>query len=130
LTRASPPNSQVNFELGIAEEDTFIYIDKEELERLERSIEEEGETPRILDFFCATRYHTTTQKGRTKPLKFDYTMFRFTFQRKTTELFVVHERGTQRIPLEDLVTFITNCINRELAQKGFKTLTLKQMRTL
>jgi hypothetical protein len=129
LTKASPPNCQVNFELGIAEEDTFNFIDKEELDRLERSLEE-GETPRILDFFCATRYHTTTQTGKTKPLKFDYVLLRFTFQRRTTELFIVHERGTQRIPLEDLVTFIINRINEELIQKELKPLILKHMRTL
>jgi len=129
LTRASPPNCQVNFELGVAEEDTFNFLDREELDRLERSLKE-GETLRILDFFCATRYHTTTQNGKTKPLKFDYALLRFTFQKRTMELFVVHERGTQRIPLEDLVTSLTNRVNRELIQRGFKTLTLKRMRTL
>jgi len=129
LTKASPPNCQVNFELGIAEEDTFNFLDKEELDRLEKSLEK-GETLRILDFFCATRYHTTTQNGKTKPLKFDYVLLRFTFQRKTLELFVAHERGTQRIPLEDLVTFIINRINEELMQRELKTLIVKRMRTL
>jgi len=129
LTRASPPSCQVNFELGVAEEDTFNFLDREELDRLERSLKE-GETLRILDFFCATRYHTTAENGKTKPLKFDYALLRFTFQKRTMELFVVHERGTQRIPLEDLVTFLTNRVNKELIQRGFKTLTLKRMRTL
>jgi len=129
LTRASPPNCQVNFELGIAEEDTFNFIDKEELQRLQKSMEE-GETPPVLDFFCATRYHTTTQNGKTKPLKFDYTLLRFTFHRRIMEMFVVHERGTQRIPLEDLVTFLTNRINTELTKKRLKTLTVRHMRTL
>jgi len=129
LTRASPSNCQVNFELGIAEEDTFNFLDKEELHRLQKSLEE-GETPRILDFFCATRYHTTTQNGKTKPLRFDYALLRFTFQRRTMEMFVVHERGTQRIPLEDLVTFLINCINTELIKKGLKTLTVRRVRTL
>jgi len=85
---------------------------------------------RILDFFCATRYHTTTPNGETKPLKFDYALLRFTFQRRTMELFIVHERGTQRIPLEDLVIFLTNRINKELTVKGFKALTVRHMRTL
>jgi len=91
---------------------------------------EEGETLRILDFFCATRYHIIIQNGKTKPLKFDYTLLRFTFQRRNMELFVVHERGTQRIPLEDLVTFIINRINEELIQRELKTLTVKHMRML
>jgi len=129
LTRASPPNCQANFELGIAEEDAFNFLDKEELVRLEKSLEE-GQLMRILDFFCATRYHTTTSNGETKPLKFDYALLRFTFQRRTMELFIVHERGTQRIPLEDLVIFLTNRINKELTVKGLKALTVRHMRTL
>jgi hypothetical protein len=129
LTRASPPNCKVNFELGLAEEDTFNFLDKEELERLQRSLEE-GETSRILDFFCATRYHTTTSNGKVKPLKFDYTLLRFTFQQEIMEMFVAHERGTQRIPIEDLVTFLTDRINRELIQRGLNPLTVLHMRTL
>jgi len=129
LTEASPPNCQVNFEFGIAEGDAFNFLEKEELDKLQRSLEK-GEKPHILDFFCATLYHTTTPNGKTKPLKFDYTLLRLAFQRGALELFVVHERGTQRIPLEDLVIFLINRINRELAQRGLKTLTVRHMRTL
>jgi hypothetical protein len=129
LTEASPPNCQVNFELGVAEGDAFNFLEKEELDKLQRSLEE-GEKPHILDFFCASLYHITTSNGRTKPLKFDYTLLRFAFQRGAMDLFVVHERGTQRIPLEDLVTFLISRINRELAQRGLKTLTVRHVRTL
>jgi hypothetical protein len=57
-------------------------------------------------------------------------LLRFAFQRRTMELFIVHERGTQRIPLEDLAIFLTNRMNNELKERELKTLTLKHMHTL
>lgn len=131
LTRSSPANCTLNLEFGIAEQNAFNFLDKEELDRFQRSIEKEStEAPRTLDFFCAARYHTTTQNRKRRPLKFDYTLLRFTFYRRTMELFISHERGAQRIPLEDLVTFLTNRINKELTQRQKKTLTLSYLRTL
>jgi len=106
----------------------FTFLDKEELNRTEKSLEEGAVD--ILDFFCALRYHTTAPNGKTKPLKFDYILLRFAFQRKTLELFLVHERGIQRIPLEDFANFLINRINNELAERKIKSLTVKDMRTL
>jgi len=130
LTKASPANCVINFEFGIAEQDAFNFLDKEELDRFQESLEKAREQVRILDFFCAMRYHTTTSNGKRRPLKFDYTLLRFTFYRKTMELRIAHERGSQRIPLEDLATFLTSRINNELTVSGIRTLTLRHMRTL
>jgi hypothetical protein len=129
LTKASPPNCQVNFELGIAEEDTFTFLDKEELTRLIEVLKKEQPVG-ILDFFCATRYKQIMQNGKAKSLKFDYVLLRFTFRRRTMELFLAHQRGIQRLPLGDLATFLINRINKELAQNKMKPLTLKRIRTL
>jgi hypothetical protein len=63
-------------------------------------------------------------------MKFDYHLLRFTFQENSMELRICHERGTQRVPLEDLVTFITKRINEELSQKRLKLLNLEYLRTL
>jgi hypothetical protein len=115
----------LNFEFGVAEENAFNFLDKEELDRLRKSLEEAKAPLRMLDFFCATRYHTTTPNGKRKSLKFDYVLLRFTFHRRNMQLFLVHEKGTQHIPLEDLATFLTNRINRELTQTQQKPLTLR-----
>jgi hypothetical protein len=119
----------VNFELGIAEEDTFTFLDKEELARFIEALKKEQPIG-ILDFFCATRYQQVMQNGRAKSLKFDYVLLRFAFRRRTMELFLAHERGIQRLPLGDLATFLINRINSELSQNKMKPLTLKHMRTL
>jgi len=128
LTRASPANCFVNFEFGVADADTFNYLDEEEFEKIEATLNQQA-LP-ILDVFCATRYHIVEATGKSKPLKFDYNMIRFTFRGKNIELFIYHERGIHRIPLEDLVIFLKNQINQELADRQHKTLVLKHLHTL
>lgn len=128
LTMASPVNCTVSFEFGVADADTFNFLDEEELKKLENTLRQQA-LP-ILDIFCAARYYITEADGKRKSLKFDYNMIRFSFYRKNMELFVYHERGIQRIPLEDLVLFLKNQINTELAGKQQKKLTLKHLHTL
>ncbi len=121
-------NCQVSFEFGIAEDMTFNYLDKEELERFQKQVE--TKPLRIIDIFSVIRYHTVNAKGKRTPLKFDYDMLRFTFSRKTMQLFVAHERGNQRISLEDMITFLANKINEKLKKEAQKRLVLKYLRTL
>jgi len=128
ITSHLPPDIEVSFEVGVAEDVEFNYLDREELDRFQKSIVER-ELP-ILDFFCVVRYHVVNDRGKRVPLKFDYHLLRFTFQENSMELRICHERGTQRIPLEDLITFITKRINGELSQKQLKPLNLEYLRTL
>lgn len=118
---------QVSFEFGVAEGMTFNYLDKEELERFQDLIE--TKPLRVMDLFSVIRYHTLNAKGRHNPLKFDYNMLRFTFSRRTMQLQVSHQRGNQRISLEDFITFITNNIN-EKSKEVEKMLVLEYLRAL
>lgn len=128
VTPHLPPDIEVSFEVGVAEEVEFNYLDMEELDRFQKSVVEK-ELP-ILDFLCVVRYHMVNDKRKRVPLKFDYHLLRFTFQENSMELRICHERGTQRVPLEDLVTFIIKRINEELSQKQLKLLNLEYLRTL
>lgn len=119
---------EVSFEFGIAEDMTFSYLDKEELERFQKQIE--TKPLRIIDIFSVIRYHTLNAKGKRTPLKFDYNMIRFTFSRKTMELLVSHERGNQSVSLEDFITFLTNKINEKLKGEAQNALVLRYLRTL
>ncbi len=118
----------VSFELGVAEDFDFNFLDEKELDRLQRSIVEKELS--TLDFFFVVRYHVVNDKGKRVPLKFDYHMLRFMFQENSVELRICHERGTQRVPLEDLITFITKRINEELSQRQLKPLNLEYLRVL
>jgi len=122
-----PSKYEVSFEFGVAEGTTFNYLDKEELERFQETIVKES--PPIFDVFCVVRYHVVDKEKRV-PLKFDYHLVRFMFYKNSVELQVCHERGTQRLSLEDLIIFIIKRINEELSQRRLKPLTRKHLRTL
>jgi hypothetical protein len=130
VTKSSPNNCELRFEFGIAEHDAFNFLDNEELERLLQTLDQSKEPVHMLDFFCAMRYYTKTADDKRRPLRFDYALLRFSFYRRTMEVFMVHERGTRRVPLEDLVVFLTNRVNDELKQNGLKPLTLKHLHAL
>ena len=125
ITAASPPQCYVNFEFGIADTDAFHYLDQKQLSTVERALK--AQPLPILDAFCAARYHIKKEKGGDKPLQFDYSVLRFTFENQDVELFLHYIRGIQRIPRKDFILFLKDQINKELAEKQHKTLTLKSM---
>lgn len=111
---------EVGFEFGVAEDFDFNFLDNKELERCAKSIaENELET---LDFFFVVRYHNNMKDNKRIPLKFDYHLLRFIFQRSGLELRIRHERGPQRVPLDDLTEFIAKQINLELYKKHLNPL--------
>jgi len=128
FTEASPANCTVNFEFGVADADTFSFLDEDELKKLRKALKRQHF--QVFDFYCATRYHITDASGKPKSLKFDYNMLRFAFYKKQIQLFVCHERGINRVPLEDLVLFLKNQINKRLADTQHRTLNLKRIHML
>ena len=118
---------EVSFEFGVAQGVTFDYLGGEELEKFQKTVGQKA-LP-MLDFFCVIRYHVVKEEKRI-PLKFDYNFLRFIFYETQMELQVSHERGTQRISIEELIVFITKRINEELLQKKLKPLDLKYSRAL
>ena len=118
---------EVSFEFGVAEGSAFNYLDGEELRRVQREIAKLA--PSTLDFFFVVRYHTI-DGGRRIPLKFDYHLLRLIFRRNSMELRICHERGTQRIPLEDLIMFLASRLGKEVRRRGLRSLNLKHLRAL
>jgi len=125
LTAASPPNCQVVFEFGIADTDAFYYLDQELLTLLEKALE--TQSLQVLDVFCAARYYIKKEKGKQKPLQFDYTVLRLAFQNQDSELFLHYIRGVQRIPRKDFILFLKRQIDRELVKEQHETLMLKDL---
>ena len=108
-------NCIVGFEFGVADEGDFNFLDQNELSKcLVCTANNEFQT---LDFFFAIRYHLLRDDNKRVPLKFDYLVIRFIFQENRLELRIRHEKGTQRVPLDDLTDFLIKQINDELAQK-------------
>ena len=113
---------EVGFEFGVAEGNVFNFLDAIELDQcLKRVAEKELQT---LDFFFVVRYHVTSNGGKRVPLRFDYLVLRYMFQEGCLELRIRHEKGTQRIPLDDLTYFIAKRINAELSRRRLNPLVL------
>jgi len=118
------PDCRIGFEFGIAEGATFNYLNPEEVERLRKSLAKK-EIVLNIDFLCILKYYLSQADKRRKPLKFDYYLLRFIFRRPRVELRIFHERGTQRLSMEELVEFLAKQINVELTKVKAKPLNLE-----
>ena len=117
VANPSIPECTVIFEFGIAEDSSFNYLDRNETNKVQGII---GKKPfQFMDFFCAIRYYKTQNKKRA-PLRFDYYMLRFTFDRKATEIHVFHERGPRHVSPQEIVNFIANKINEMFSKKTLR----------
>lgn len=120
-------NMELILEFGIADGITFNYLDRQMLKHcLERF---RGQTFSTLDFFCVARYHIAEGEKR-KPLRFDYYILRFLFYEKEIELQVFHEKGTQRLSIEDLIMLLMKNINQELRKRNLNPLNMNYLRAL
>ena len=120
VTHPSVPQCTVVFEFGIADEVSFNYLDEKETNKALKTMNRKS--LKIMDFFCAIRYYKTENRKKT-PLKFDYYMLRFTFNKKSTEIQVFHERGPRHVSPEEIVNFIVNKINEKSSRKILKAIT-------
>jgi hypothetical protein len=108
ITIPTIPNSEVLFEFGIAEEKCFNFLDAQEVKRALNMLKT---AQVLLDFFCVIRYYRCHSQKRTA-LKFDYYIFRVNFTAKTAEFRIFHKQGPRYVTPEDLVTVITDNINK------------------
>jgi len=113
---------EVSFEFGVAKGDAFNFLDKNELDQCLQRIEENDF--QTLDFFFVVLYHTNTDSGDRVPFRFDYHVLRFTFQEDWLEMRIRHEKGTQRVLLDDLTDFIVKRINAEFSGRRLNPLVL------
>ena len=102
---------KIAFDIGIADELTFNFIDDEERKKW-LSILNKREFE-ILDFLLVARYYVS-RDGRDRPLRFDYYMLRFLFGRRSVELRIYHEKGTRRLSIEDLVDLLYKGLRRRI----------------
>ena len=115
----SIPHCTVIFEFGIAETNTFNYLDKEENQKILKFLKKKPF--QIMDFYCAVRYYKLRNDKKT-PLKFDYYMVRFLFENKLLETRIFHERGPEHATPEDLINFLIMKINGKFSRKIVKPL--------
>jgi hypothetical protein len=111
------PDCVIIFEVGLAEAESFNYIDEEETTKVFNALRK---APfQTMDFFCSIRYYTGHGEKK-KPLKFDYYMMRAIFGKNAVEIKVFHERGPRYISPEDLVTFLVAKVNETSTRQILK----------
>ena len=111
------PKCTIIFEAGLAESESFNFIDEEETRRVLNALRK---SPfRTMDLFCAVRYYKGAEKA---PLKFDYYLLRAVFGKHSMEIQVFHERGPRYISPEDIIAFLVNEVN-----KASSRITLKRV---
>jgi hypothetical protein len=106
------------FEVGIADAESFNYVDKGELEKALNVLKRKNF--QIIDLFCAIRYYKNSEEKKT-PLKFDYYLVRTRFNENAIELRVFHERGPRYISPEELTNFLVNEVNGSSGRKILKS---------
>jgi hypothetical protein len=117
ITNPSMPQCTAILEFGIAETNNFNYLDDEEANKVLKVIQKKP--LQVMDFFCALRYYKMQNEEKT-PLRFDYYMIRFIFNKDLMEIQIFHERGPRHVPPEDVANFVANKINEAFSKKILK----------
>jgi hypothetical protein len=111
------PECKIIFEFGLADAESFNYIDEEEVKKALNLLEKERLN--TLDFFCAIRYYKGKAEKK-RALKFDYYLVRTVYNRDVFEIQVYHKRGLRYLSPEDFTLFIFNKINEVSKRKILK----------
>jgi hypothetical protein len=114
---------EVSFEFGVAEDNVFNFLDEKELEQCLKHVSKKK--LQTLDFFSVVRYHVFKEGNKRIPLRFDYHVLRYTFSKGCLEMRIRHEKGAQRIPLDELTNFLSKRVNAELSRKKLNPLVLR-----
>ena len=114
IVQSTLPDSTVIFEMGLAEGNSFNYIDKKETKKVCSALRKD--VLRMIDLFCAIRYYKGNVEKKT-PLRFDYYMIRMAFSGNTVEIQVFHERGPRYLSPEDITLFLVNETNKTAERK-------------
>ena len=111
------PRCRIIFEFGLADTESFNYIDKEEVKKALNALKSENID--TLDFFCAIRYYKGDGQ-RKRALKFDYYLIRTVYNQSLFEIQIHHKKGLRYVSPEDLASFIFNKLNEASNRKILK----------
>jgi hypothetical protein len=114
------PGCRIIFEFGLADAESFNYVDEEEVRKALSLLEKERLD--TMDFFCAIRYYKGKAEER-RALKFDYYLIRTVYNRDIFEIQVHHKKGLGYLSPEDLTSFIFNKINEASNKKILRKVT-------
>lgn len=118
----------LGFEIGVADDIFFNYLDDETVQRLCKLLNPRRNY-RLLDFLIIVTYHYTQQKKRIA-LNFDHFHLRLIFTKRRMEGRLFHNKGTRRIPIDEMLNRIFDQIRKSMIRSSLGSLTVKRMKTL
>jgi hypothetical protein len=114
ITVPTIPKCSTILEFGIAEANNFNYLDEEERNKMLAIIQKKPF--QTMDFYCALKYYKIQDDKKT-PLRFDYYMTRFIFDKDLMRMQIFHEKGPRYVSPEDIISFFINGIIRMFSKK-------------
>jgi len=117
---------EMSFEVGVAERDSFNYLDDEEEEKALHMLDSIGPCSTI-DFFMIVRYEV--RDGRRHSIRSDSYAIRFTFLEHHVDIEIFHEKGIRRLALDELIMILAESIEREFDIAPHKALRIEKIRT-
>ena len=119
VTNPTIPDCKVIFEFGLADSESFSYIDNEEEKKALDLIGKE--LLHTVDFFVGIRYYKCKTEKKV-PLKFDYYLLRTIYSKGTFEVHIHHDKGPRYISPQDITQLIFDKINDDSRKKVLKKL--------
>jgi len=113
----SIPGCRVIFEVGVAEDNDFNYLDDEERKRLLGALKKKPF--QVMDFLFVIRYRRMIEE-RKRRMRFDYYMLRLLFGESLVEVQVSHEKGIRHTSPDDLVKLVVNRVNGTFSKKALR----------
>ncbi len=111
------PDSTIIFEIGLADGNSFMFVDEDEAEKVMNILRKEAFD--VMDFLCVIRYYKNYTSSK-KPLRFDYYLTRLNFSKNIVEFLIFHERGPRYLSPQEIVEFLKDKINETSTKRILK----------
>ena len=117
---------RIVFEVGVANRDYFICLDRLEERLINRIMAEQGILATI-DFLILARYSIQDQKKH--PIRMDSYLVRTIASEYSMELYLSHEKGIRRLNPDELIMMIARGLDRELKASYNASVKVESLRT-
>jgi len=119
-------DGQIEFEVGIANETYFNYLDSLEERMINEIMTKQGTLP-IVDFLTIAKYLVKDQDRH--PVRTDSYLLRFIASEYSMEVYLSHEKGIRRLNPDELLIMIAKALDRELRTNYNTGVKIESIRT-
>lgn len=118
-------DGQIAFEVGVANENYFKYLDSYEERLTNETIAKQGALS-IFDFLIVARYLVKDHERH--PVRMDSYLVRFIASEYSMEVYLFHEKGIRRLNPDELIMMIAKELDRQLKAGYDASLKIESLR--